>query len=167
MWYVIQTLKGKERKAVEGIRKDVAEPGEDVFIMENEKMFKLGGVWRPERKNLFPGYLFVVTERAEEFNLSLHGKFRTLKLMTVDGDIVPIRPEEEEFLMRLGGEEHVVKYSEGFLDGDEIVIETGPMKGLAGKIRKLYRHNREALITIRLFGRDMDVRLGVGIVKKI
>ena len=98
-WYVVQTLKGQERKTIADIKRNVIEDDEDVFIMENEKMFKHQGKWKADRVNLFPGYLFIVTPRAEEFDERLHGKYRTLKLMTVGGTITAIRSEEESFLI--------------------------------------------------------------------
>lgn len=166
-WYVVQTLKGQEGKTIADIRRNALEDDEDIFIMENEKMFKHQGKWEPDRVNLFPGYIFVVTCRPEEFNQRLHRKHRTLKLMTVGETITAIRPEEEKLLKYLGGEDHVVRYSEGFRDGDRIVVETGPLKGYEGEIKHLDRHNRQAQITMTLFGIETNVTLGLGIVRVI
>ncbi|MBQ7563795.1 MAG: antiterminator LoaP [Lachnospiraceae bacterium] len=166
-WYVVQTMKGQEIKAIADIKRDVIADDEDVFIMENEKMFKHQGKWEADRVNLFPGYTFVETSRPEEFNQRLHKKHRTLKLMTVGETITAIRPEEELLLKQLGGEEHIVRYSEGFRDGDKIIVESGPLKGHEGEIRHLDRHNRQAQITMSLFGIETNVTLGLGIVKVI
>ena len=167
-WYVVQTLKGREKKVLSEIREHVLEAdNEHTFIMENEKLYKHQGKWHSERENLFPGYLFVVTEKPEEFDKRLRRTNRSLKVMRVDGVIKPIETYEEEFLMRLGGENHVVKYSEGFQIGDKIVIEKGSLKGFEGEIRKKDRHNRQAKIAVSMFGREMEVTVALGIVKSV
>lgn len=167
MWYVIQTTKGREKKVMPEIRQHVAEPDEPVFVMEYEKMYRHHGEWTPDRVNLFAGYIFVDTKRPEAFDIRLRSKYHPLKLMTVDDVITPIRPEEQSFLMELGGEEHIVRYSEGFKENDRIIIESGPLKGHEGEIEKIDRHNREGVIRLKMFGRELMVTLGLGIVKVI
>ncbi|WP_278245405.1 transcription termination/antitermination NusG family protein [Oribacterium sp. P6A1] len=43
MWYVIQTMKGREEKVADAIRYDVAEADETVFVFENEMEYKVKG----------------------------------------------------------------------------------------------------------------------------
>lgn len=73
----------------------------------------------------------------------------------MDGKITPIRDEEEEFLEKLGGSDHIVRYSEGFKDGDRIIVESGPLRNFSGEIIKTDRHNRQATIALSLFGRKI------------
>ena len=167
MWYVIQTLKGRERKILEEIKEYIAEEDEEVFILENEKMFKHHGKWEPDRVPLFAGYIFADTDEPEEFDKRLYEKYRYIRLMTVGDVITPIRPEEELFLRRLGGDSHIVQYSEGFKVGDKIIIEDGPLKGLEGSILRFDRHNREATIKLTMFGKETTTTLGLGVVKVI
>lgn len=167
MWYVVQTLKGKERKIAEAIRFRVAKDKEEIILMESEKMFRIKGEWIKDRKPLFPGYLFIVTDEPEDFDLRLRKKLHPQKLLEFDEVITPIRPEEEEYLKILGGEEHIVRYSEGYRDGDRIEITSGAFAGYTGEIKKLDRHNRQAKITLTLFGQPTDVEIGLGIVKSI
>lgn len=166
-WYVVQTLKGRENKALSEIREHAIESDEQAFIMENEKLYKHQGKWHGELENLFPGYLFVVTGKPEEFDKRLRKADGLLKVMRVDDVIKPIELDEEDFLMRLGGENHVVKYSEGFQIGDRIVIENGSLKGFEGNIRKKDRHNRQAKIAVSMFGRETEVTVSLGIVKSV
>ena len=164
MWYVVQTLKGQENIVAAKIRDRVVEEGESVFIFENEMEYRIQGDWIKDRKPFFPGYIFVEMEKdkAEDFNRRLHKENR--KLLDVDGDITPIKPEEEEYLRGLGGDEHVIRYSEGFRVDDMVVITSGAFKGYTGEIRKLNRHNRKARICISFMGRDTEVEIGLGIV---
>ncbi|MCR5404059.1 MAG: hypothetical protein K6E91_09640 [Butyrivibrio sp.] len=162
---MIQTLKGQENKVAAEVIRDVVDYGEDVFVYKYEKEYKIKGEWIKDQKPFFPGYIFVDMEEsgAELFDRRLR-KSRH-KLMDVDGIITAIRPEEQDYLMRLGGEEHIIRHSEGFRIDDYIVITSGPFKGYNGEIRKLDRHHRKAAISIPLLGRDTEVEIDLEIVE--
>ena len=130
-------------------------------------MHRHRGEWIPSRDNMFAGYLFVDTENPNDFDARLHSRYRTLKLLRINGRITAIRPEEEELLMLMGGKEHVVRFSSGFKEGDRVVIESGSLKDLDGKIEKLDRHNRQAVVTLSLFGLETHVTLGLEIVRSV
>lgn len=167
MWYVIQTLKGREKKVVDEVIMDVAEEDERVFIIENEMEYKVNGEWKKDRNPFFPGYVFVEMDEdsAENFDYRLRKKKHPLKLMGVDGMITPIRPEEEDYLVRLGGKEHVIRHSEGIRIGDMVEITSGSFQGWKGEIRKLNRHKRRASIYVSMMGRDVEVSIGLEIIK--
>ena len=69
-WYVVQTLKGREKRVADEIKEKVAGENETVFIFENEMQYKVKGEWKKDRKPFFPGYIFVELEidKAGEFN---------------------------------------------------------------------------------------------------
>ena len=46
-WYVVQTLGGRERKDAEKVRIDIAGEDDEVFIIENEKEFRINGEGMP------------------------------------------------------------------------------------------------------------------------
>lgn len=88
------------------------------------------------------------------------------KLLKTGEEITPLYSEEEEYLKRLQDEEHVVRYSEGWLEGDRLVISEGALKGYEGKIKKILRHKRLVVLEVPLLGRKVEVTLGLGIVEK-
>lgn len=167
MWYVIHTQKGRENKAAREIRDDVASGDENVFIFENEMEYKIKGEWIKDRKPFFPGYIFAEMEKeqAEDFNKRLLRK--SYKLVDVDGVITPIREEEQTYLMKLGGEEHIVRHSEGFRVDDRVEITHGSFRGYKGEIKKLDRHNRRARVDVPLMGRNMEVEISLEIVRNL
>lgn len=169
MWYVVHTLKGREKIVVDEIIRDVSSKDERVFIFENEMEYKVNGEWIKDRNPFFPGYIFVEMEKdkAKDFDYRLRKKKHPLKLMEVEGKITPIRPEEEDYLSRLGGSEHLIRYSEGLRIDDMVEITSGSFKGWRGEIRQLNRHKRRAKIRMTLMGREMEVDIGIGIVKNL
>ena len=169
MWYVIQTLKGRESRVLDDVVRDVVRKGEEVFIFENEMEYKVKGEWIKDRKPFFPGYIFASMDkdRVEEFDKRLRKKLHPLKLIAIDGKISPITEDEQDYLMRLGGEEHLIRHSEGFRVDDMVEITTGSFKGFKGEIRKLERHNRRARIRMSLMGQETEVTIGLEIVRNI
>ncbi|WP_051671496.1 KOW motif-containing protein [Oribacterium sp. P6A1] len=90
-----------------------------------------------------------------------------MKLLLVDGKVTPIRPEEEEYLTRIGGDEHIVRNSIGFRVDDMVSITSGSFKGWKGEIIKIDRHKRRAVISVPMMGRDVEVTIGLEIIKNI
>ena len=166
-WYVIQTLKGQELKNAMQIRQEVVKKDENVFVIENEMQYRIRGEWIVDRTPFFPGYVFVEISDsdAEDFDARLRKKLHPLKLITVGGEITPINPEEKEYLLLLAGDEHVIKHSAGFKVYDRVEISSGTFKGFNGEIKRLDRHNRRAKISLPLMGREVEVEIGLEIVK--
>lgn len=151
----------------EKCRNRIAQPGEDVFVILAEKMHQIGREWELRQNVIFKSYIFVETADIESFRLRL-GKIGAMtKVLSIGEEMTPIRPEEEEFLRKLGGKEHIARYSEGYMVGDKLVVTEGALQGCGGRCKWIDRHRRIAVIEIELLGRVVDVKLGLGVVKKI
>ena len=72
----------------------------------------------------------------------------------------------ETDLRRLGGDGHVVKYSEGYMEGQKLVVTSGPLKDFEGKVKKILRHKRLVVMEVPLLGQAVEVTLGLGVVEK-
>ncbi len=88
------------------------------------------------------------------------------KVLRTGEEMTPIQPEEEEYLKRLGGEEHVVKYSEGYIEGEKLVVTSGPLKDFQGKVKRILRHKRLVVLEVPLLGHTVEVTLGLGVVER-
>ena len=55
----------------------------------------------------------------------------------------------------------------GIIENDQVRILTGPLQGMEGYIRKINRHKRKAWVSIEMFGRSVDMEVGLEIVKKV
>jgi transcriptional antiterminator NusG len=56
--------------------------------------------------------------------------------------------------------------SKGIIEGDHIIVESGPLKGYEGFIKKIDRHKRIAFIDVELFNTVTTVKVGLEIVSK-
>ena len=82
-------------------------------------------------------------------------------------DFIALKDRDIRFMKRFQNEKHVVELSVGYIIGEDIVINKGPLKGFEGKIKRIDRHKRIAVIEAQLFGGISDVTLGLEIIKKI
>ena len=81
-------------------------------------------------------------------------------------EFIPLSEKEVEMLAKIEDERHLVKMSEGYIVGDQVIITSGPMQEMGGTIRKIDRHKRIATIQMEMFGRVMDVVMGLEIIRK-
>lgn len=167
MWYVIQTRTGKEELIKADIELRVPkELYEECRIIYYESKRKYEGQWHVEKKTMFPGYIFIITDQVESVFLALKQVKALTKLLGYGNEIVPISPAEQAFLERISNEEHTVEMSYGIQDGDTIIVKEGVLKGLESIIRKIDRHKRKALIEVPLLGEVRYVEVGLEIVSK-
>lgn len=81
-------------------------------------------------------------------------------------EIYPLPEDEVAFLKSFGKEEQIVEISSGYIEGDRIIVEKGPLKGKEGLIRRIDRHKRIAEIEIEFLGEQRKAKVGLEIVRK-
>ena len=166
MWYVIQVYTGREAEIARQCRERVAEADEEIFIPMAERQTKIRGERVLIRTRLFPGYIFIETTRIEGFYERLKKLDAMTRILKTGEFITPLHEEEEAYLKKLGGEEHIVRYSEGYMEGERLVVVSGALAGYEGKIRKIIRHKRLVVLEVPLLGRMVEVTVGLGVVEK-
>lgn len=168
MWYVIQVYTGREMEIAGQCRDRLLEADEKVFVPLAERQTKIRGEWQIIRTKLFPGYVFIETDRIEDFHIRLRQIKAMTKILKTGETMTPLHAEEETYLRQLGlgDDEHTVKYSEGYLEGEKLVVTSGALEGYEGRIKKILRHKRLVVLDVPLLGRMVEVTLGLGVVEK-
>ena len=167
MWYVIWVETGKEHQVRTMIEKQISSDSyERIVIPEKLIQKKIKGKWQKIQSVLIPGYIFVVAEDITDFARELSGILTFARMLTVDGRITAIYPEEEAVLRRLVDKDEVVDISKGIIVDDKVIITEGPLKGMEGMIKKIDRHRRTAAIEIEMFDRKVLMNVGLEIVEK-
>ncbi|MCD8195589.1 MAG: antiterminator LoaP [Lachnospiraceae bacterium] len=167
MWYVIQVLSGTEEDTLEMLRKQIPEELlRKCFVFYYEEMRKYAGEWHKQKKLLFPGYIFVVTEQVDSLYLALRNVKKLTRILGDKECFMPLSEAEVEFLRGFSGETQVVGMSIGFIENDRVTITSGPLAGREGCIKKINRHKRTAKIQVEMFGQVIDATVGVEIVRK-
>lgn len=166
-WYVMQVRTGTEENICVQCRKDIPEAIlEKCFLPYYEEKRKIRGEWKILKKHLFPGYVFVISNDREQLYMQLKKVIGLTKLIGTGREIIPLTEEEVRFLLRFAGEEQIVSMSEGIIEGSKVIINSGPLKGMEGYIRKIDRHKRKAYLEIPFFGRTQNIQVGLEIVEK-
>lgn len=165
MWYVIQVRVGTEEQIVAQCRSIIERKVlEDCFIPYYESMKKYGGKWHKE-KILFPGYVFMISDKLEMLYISLKNVIGLTKLIGMGEEIVPLTESEVEFLTSFGEDKQVVRMSQGFIEGEQI-ITSEPLAGNESCIKRIDRHKRKAYLEIEMFGKIVETQVGLEVVGK-
>ena len=75
--------------------------------------------------------------------------------------------QDLKVLEKLLNKRRLVEMSTGCIEGDQVVIVDGPLKGLETVVRKINRHKKTALVEMHMFGRRQDVAVGLEIVSRV
>lgn len=173
MWYVIQTLWGEEHKVAQILKSDLLSDTERAFVPTYEKKIKKQGQTMSAVRKLFPCYVFVETEEAVALPEKLRslretkGYYKLLKLLKTGESIIPLSGEEEERLRQLMGDSHHVAMSKGIIENEQVVFTEGPLMNSTGRVKKVLRHRKLAVIEYELFGRTVEMTVGLEIVEKV
>ena len=168
MWYVIQVRTGTEKEIIQQCQTVIPEEIlEKSFLPCFEEMKRYKGAWHKEQKLLFPGYVFLISEDPEQLYRKLKQVIGLTKLLKTGDQIISLTETEIQFLLEFGGKDQLVQMSIGFVEQEQVTILDGPLKGKEGYIKKIDRHRREAKLEIPMFGRILDVKVGLDIIAKM
>lgn len=167
MYYVLWTSTGKEEKTRQMIS-DFADPSLyfRCLIPYRLKRHYYKGKSYIAKLILFPSYVFIETDHIKElvndikwfpgFNVVLH----------VDDLYCPVYKHEEQLLTKLVDARGIIDISEGFMEGDQIRITSGPLVGQEGNILRINRRKGVAILRMNIFNRVTQVSLGLELISK-
>lgn len=128
---------------------------------------KVKGQWVPAESLLLPGYVIAVTNDA----VALYERLKNVHAFTrllVSGEVFcPLDQDDRAWLGAFTNEgDRVIPMSKGFMEGDKVVVFSGPLKGREGCITSVNRRKSVAYIELDMCGRRVKTRIGLGIVRK-
>ena len=167
MWYVMQVRTGTEEnircQCQRLINSNVLER---CFIPYYQQKKRFQGEWHIQERILFPGYVFLIAENPEKLVNGLRKVIGLTKLIGTGDEIVPLVQEEIDLLMKIGTDKQLVEMSSGIIENDRVQILAGPLMGMEGNIRRIDRHKRIAYLEIEMFGRTVEMKVGLEIIRK-
>lgn len=167
-WYVVQVLTGREDAAKELIEQFVdSDVLDECFVPRYRVMKKLHGEWKACTATLFPGYLIVVSSQIGQLEQELHKVPALTKLLSSNEAFIPLDQDEQSWIDAFTHRDHrIIEMSTGVIEGDQIIIKEGPLINHTGWIRKIDRRKRIAYLEMRLCGRIIQAKVGLGIISK-
>lgn len=167
-WYVIQVATGKE-EALCGLIERVAPEGscEECFSPRYETQMKVKGAWRPATKPLFPGYLIAVSNQIEKLENALKRVPEFTRVLSVGEAFVPLHEDDQAWIGAFTERgARTVPMSMGVMEGDRVVVLSGPLVGREALIKSVNRHRSLAFLEFEICGRRVTTKVGLGIVRK-
>lgn len=173
MWYVIQTVTGKEEELMLFIRTLLSrEHFENCFMIRAEWLKRLGGEWQLQIRPLFPGYVFIETDEPERIYMELKGVPRYSRLLGSGKDeFIPVKETEEKFLRAImdSSEDYssaVVRLTVVKTDtvGNVVSVE-GALKFFERENIKLNLHKRYAMVKTLMMGEERTLIFGIRLEK--
>lgn len=175
MYFVIQVTSRNEYKMKEKIEKIVSSSFyDDIFIPTRIRQKKIQGKWIDYEDRLFPGYLFVETEKPNELADELKkiiGFTKILGYKDKEGiHYTPLSDSESDLIDKLLNRKNKTRNS--LLPLSEVIIEegrqvkviSGPLFGFEGKVVKYDLHKRIAILSIDFAGSTAKVNVGIDLI---
>ncbi|MDR0682341.1 MAG: hypothetical protein LBG15_10920 [Dysgonamonadaceae bacterium] len=193
-WYVLHCAHGREKSVRDKLNKRFEGEAFNAFVPAKEKWF-LGvdstqkKVKKLEQVLLFSSYVFIDTDwngrellcNLKDFLANSNDAYRILSygkttgsesdspeaIERIKSSMTMRKAERANWEWLLGGRE-LVENSIGTIDiGNQIHIESGPLKGQEGRIVRLDRHKRKAEIVLDIIGGGVQVTVPVEITSKV
>ena len=160
MLYVIQTETGKELEAVKEIKANLdKEAYNEIFTIRYESVLRIKGMYKLERRVLFPSYIFAETDNPELLFWQLKRVVnRTMLIMNRDEkgfEYFSVSSEEEKLLRQLINENdnYIVTLSlVGYDKNKRINRAAGPLKFFINKITEVDSRHRRAFVELDFLG---------------
>lgn len=165
----MQVVGGTEERTRKLLLHGLGDVVQDVFTPSYEAKRAIKGQWRAVRRQLLPGYVFVQTREPIELSHRLRAVPAFTRLLGSNGEkFMPLSADEAAWLDAKTDAEvpHLIRMSTGVIEGDQVVVMRGPLKGHEYEIKRIDRHKREAELEISLLGRVKRVRVGLEIIAK-
>ncbi|TGV09413.1 antiterminator LoaP [Mesorhizobium sp. M00.F.Ca.ET.186.01.1.1] len=190
-WYAFYVKTGYEHSVKNWLNKSFDK--ETLYSMVPQRIVpekKNGEIMRVE-KDLFPGYIFVKTDMnfSKYYFIRSHSKIiRMLNYLNkIDlmydrsasprksRDLVENReealcfkkiPEEEiTIILRLLNHDEQIDFSQVYTQDSKVYVESGPLKGMEGIVKKVDKHKRRVKVLVSLMGDERMIDLGIELIE--
>ena len=165
-WYVVNVPTGKETKMCQVIERISPEGAViECFSPRYATQIKRAGEWTDVQKTLLPGYVVVATRQIGVVKRCLRKVPEYARVLSMGESFVPLASEERAWIEAFTYEgDRCVPMSMGVMEGDRVVVVSGPLKGREALIRSVNRHRSIAYVELKICGRIVTTKVGLGIV---
>ncbi len=167
-WYILHTYSGYEAMVKDSLEKLIENHNlhNEIFELKipmEQVIEEKNGKRKVVERKLLPCYVFIKMIYSNQIWYLVTNTRGVTGFCGPQGRPKPLRADEIK-KMRLE-EDAVVEVD--FAVGDTVSIEDGPLAGFLGTIKEMNDSAQKAKIATNMFGRDTDVEVGYGQIKKI
>lgn len=163
MWCVVHVRDQEEKNTKEFVSNLLPKNlNARCFHLTRSRRKKYGGQWHTVQENLFPGYVFIDTDRPESVYKELKRVPKPKLLFSDDIYISALETHESNLMGTLADKSGIIGMSRVQVAGDgTIQYLSGPLVKAKDRIRKVNLHKRIAELEISLLGRRQILYLGI------
>ncbi|MBO1581241.1 antiterminator LoaP [Bacillus sp. XF8] len=182
-WYVLYVETGQEEFVKYLIKKYIDKLTVEVIvpkrIIRERRQGELYEVSRP----VFPGYVFLNTHMSVDlyyrlkqipkcFRLLNSYKYRTDYMIddvshdNVDRVFSTVEEKEIALILQLLQKSETIGFSQLYAENSEVIVISGPLKGLEGIIKKIDRRKNRAKIELNFLGVVKLIDVGIEVLTK-
>lgn len=179
-WYVLYVKSNTEHRVIKEMNQYIetlslnykVEP----FVLESEQYYRnkkyqrLGNKY--QKRPLFLGYVFVETnmpdtEFVQVFYDYIYKSSSIIRLLSSNNqNKLAVSDEEKTRLEYWCLGRRCLNHSTGYIEGEHVVVISGPLIGHEGDIKYVNRHNRYAEIELEFFERKQIVKVAFEVLSK-
>ena len=160
-WYPVRVPEGREAAEAARAAKLLAPAAaEDAFPAWRERWVRRGGAWQVRTEPLFRGWFLVASRDAA----ALRGGLARLGLGA--GPLAPLPDEARAWYAAAMDGQHVVRASEGVIEGGALRVQTGPLVGREASVCKVDRHKRSCTVRLQAGRQSFTERLALNVPTK-
>lgn len=120
---------------------------EDAFVLRRERVRKYKGVWVTNVRDLFKGYLIVVTRDVLALNKAMQRLTFPVSLVgPAEGGFAPVTRDVQAFIESVTDDRHVICMSKGEIVHDALRVLEGPLVGEEERVVKIVRKKAFAIV---------------------
>lgn len=174
-WYALFVETNKEEVVLKYLNHYFDESDLKAIIPKRRVPERKEGLIKHVSKKMFPGYVLIYTKINENIYHLLRKIPRCYRLLTAgsqydksDGfNYCRIRDEEIAPIIRLLGEGDTIEYSRVFIVNSKVFVNSGPLKGHEGIIRKIDSRKNRAKISLNFMGTEKTIEVGIEVLSKL
>ena len=170
-YYALQVKTGGEEKFMRQVRAQNPENNLLLYFPQRSLDIRRGGRIVPSRLAIFPGYVFLELSEEEDIIRCLWALRKTkgfYRFLRSNEDIVPLQNRDLELVLHFIKDVGplVGKSKVYFDENSRIVVISGPLSGLEGRIVKADKRKGRAKIKLDLYGDSFYIDLAFEVLVK-
>ncbi len=132
-WYVLQCRVGREAEMVNSLNQHLSrEALEEAFYFQSERLWRSEGSWKRQKKELFPGYVFLQSENPGLLSEALEEYRQIVRIMEGPGWLLTRRQCRRELCELLGGRSGKLTFQRDWMKNSGICSTA--YEGRSGKL---------------------------------
>lgn len=169
--FAIQVITGTENRFINSSTKNNAEIGERLFYPRRKLSIRKNGITKEKLCPLFAGYVFFRNQESkldtETINF-IKKQDCFVRILKDTKNPLCLSPKDAELIHHFINGRGISDISTVYFDeNNRIVVESGPLKGLEGKIVKVDRRKQRAKISLDLYNDKFLIDLGFKVISKV